>query len=131
MSEHLSAEQIEQLRAVLVEQRARLLARGGLDIDDDDPEPMDLQEKAAGEVARRDRLALTGLDRSRLFEIEAALGRVAEGTYGECEESGDPIPFARLQAEPTSRYTVEAQELVEAERSRAKAVARDPNDTGY
>ena len=49
------------------EQRARLLERGGVEIsEDDDAEPMDLQEKAAGEVARRDRLALTDIDRQRL-----------------------------------------------------------------
>lgn len=131
MSDHLTEEQIAELRAALIEQRTRLLERGGLQVDDDDPEPMDLQEKAAEEVARRDRLALTDIDRRRLFEIEAAQARLAEGTYGECEESGDPIPFARLRAEPTSRYTVEAQEIVESEAARAKTVARDPNDTGY
>ena len=56
---------------------------------------------------------------------------MSDGSYGECEESGDPIPFGRLLAEPTSRYTVEAQELLESEDTRAKAVRRDPNDTGY
>lgn len=132
MSGHLTTEQLAELRGMLVEQRARLLERGGVEIsEDDDAEPMDLQEKAAGEVARRDRLALTDLDRRRLFEVEAALSRMADGSYGECEESGDPIPFARLRAEPTTRYTVEAQELLESEESRERAVRRDPNDTGY
>lgn len=117
---------------MLLEQRHRLLARGGVEItDDNDAEPMDLQEKAAGEVARRDRLALTDIDRRRLFEVNAALSRMADGSFGECEESGDPIPFARLLAEPTTRYTVEAQEIVEAEASREKATRRDPSDTGY
>jgi DnaK suppressor protein len=132
MSGHLSADQLGSLRSLLLEQRARLLERGGIEItEDNDAEPMDLQEKAADEVARRDRLALTDIDRQRLFEVNAALARMADGSYGECEESGDPIPFGRLQAEPTTRYTVEAQELVEAEASREKAVRRDPNDTGY
>lgn len=132
MSGHLSADQLGELRSALLAQRARLLERGGVEItEDNDAEPMDLQEKAAGEVARRDRLALTDIDRQRLFEVNAALARMADGSYGECEESGDPIPFGRLRAEPTTRYTVEAQELVEAEASREKAVRRDPNDTGY
>lgn len=132
MSGHLSADQLGSLRSLLLGQRARLLERGGIEItEDNDAEPMDLQEKAADEVARRDRLALTDIDRQRLFEVNAALARMADGSYGECEESGDPIPFGRLQAEPTTRYTVEAQELVEAEASREKAVRRDPNDTGY
>ena len=132
MSGHLTSEQLERLRGLLLEQRVRLLERGGVEItEDDDAEPMDLQEKAAGEVARRDRLALTDIDRRRLFEVEAALSRMADGSYGDCEESGDPIPFARLLAEPTTRYTVEAQELLESEASREKTLRRDPNDTGY
>ncbi len=94
-------------------------------------EPLDLQEQAAGEVAQRDRLLVSGMDRSRLAEIEAALARMADGTYGECEETGDPIPFARLRAEPTTRYTVEALEILESERARAKNVARDRGDAGY
>jgi len=132
MSGHLTPEQLERLRGLLLEQRARVFERGGLEItEDDDAEPMDLQDQAAGEVGRRDRLAQTDADRRRLSEVQAALSRMADGTYGECEESGDPIPFARLLAEPTTRYTVEAQELLEAEASREKAVRRDPNDTGY
>ncbi len=132
MSDHLSDEQLASLRVALLEQKTRLLARGGIEVDgDDDAEPMDLQERAAGEVAQRDRLALGGLDRRRLGEVEAALGRMAAGSYGECEESGDPIPFARLRAEPTCRYTVESQEVVESERARARVVAKSPDDVGY
>ncbi len=132
MSEHLTAAQLEQLRGLLLEQRARLMDRAGLEItEDDDPEPMDLQEEAAGEVARRDRLALTQQDRHRLHEVQAALARMSEGTYGECEETGEIIPLGRLLAEPTTRYTVEALEILESEASRAKAVSRTPEDTGY
>jgi len=44
-----------------------------------------------------------------LREVEAALQRIASGTYGISEDSGEPIPFERLQAEPTARRTVEEQ----------------------
>ena len=131
MSDHLTAAQRDELEAALREQRARLLERGKLAVQDANVEPLDLQEQAAGEVAQRDRLLVSGMDRSRLAEIEAALARMADGTYGECEETGDPIPFARLRAEPTTRYTVEALEILESERARAKNVARDRGDAGY
>ncbi len=132
MSEHLTAAQFEQLRGLLLEQRVRLFERGGLQItEDDDAEPMDRQEEAAGEVARRDRLALTKQDRRRLEEVQAALSRMDEGIYGECEETGETIPFARLLAEPTTRYTVEALEILESEASRADVVRQDPKDVGY
>lgn len=131
MSDHLSVEQLAQLRTALLEQRTRLLARGGLAIDVYEGEPIDSQEAAANEVAKRDRLALTDLDRRRLAEVQDALGRMDEGSYGECEESGEPIPFARLMAEPTTRLTVEGQELLESEQARAKVVTRIPDDVGY
>lgn len=44
-----------------------------------------------------------------LREVEAALQRIDEGTYGLCEDTGEPIPFERLRAQPTARRTVEAQ----------------------
>ncbi|WP_237049337.1 hypothetical protein [Lentibacillus amyloliquefaciens] len=54
-----------------------------------------------------------GLDmvrKERLDEIEAALERVENGTYGISEKSGKPIPEERLEAEPTARNRVEEEE---------------------
>ncbi|SNZ05970.1 RNA polymerase-binding transcription factor DksA [Terribacillus aidingensis] len=47
--------------------------------------------------------------RERLRDIEDALDRIEEGTYGVSEKSGKPIPEERLQAEPTARLLVEEQ----------------------
>ncbi len=132
MSEHLNAAQLEQLKASLLAQRVRLLERGVVEItEDDQAEPMDNPEKVSGEMARVEQSALTDMDRRRLVEVQFALARMSEGSYGECEESGEAIPFDRLVAEPTTRYTVEAQELVEAEALRDKAIGHDPDGAGY
>ncbi|MGD9109617.1 MAG: TraR/DksA C4-type zinc finger protein [Phycisphaerales bacterium] len=48
-----------------------------------------------------------------LAQIDAALGRIEDGTYGICVGSGKPIPKARLEAIPWARYCVEYAELVE------------------
>lgn len=50
---------------------------------------------------------------AELEEIDAALGRIAEGTYGECEECGGDIGAARLEAQPTARLCIECQERLE------------------
>jgi RNA polymerase-binding transcription factor DksA len=50
---------------------------------------------------------------SALQEVDAALGRMEKGTYGICEESGQPIPEERLRAVPWARYTKEVQERLE------------------
>ena len=51
-------------------------------------------------------------DRQRklIAKIDAALGRIDDGTYGYCEETGDPIALRRLDARPIATLSVEAQE---------------------
>ena len=51
--------------------------------------------------------------RRRLAEVEAALGRIQDGTYGRCEACGTPIQRPRLDALPTARLRVECQERLE------------------
>ena len=48
-----------------------------------------------------------------LAEVDAAIQRLDEGTYGICQETGDPIPDERLEERPAARYTIEGQRLVE------------------
>ena len=55
---------------------------------------------------------MKALDRSRklISKINAALQRIKEGTYGFCEESGEPIGLKRLMARPVATLSIEAQE---------------------
>lgn len=50
-------------------------------------------------------LELAEIDRHarELREVDAALKRIAAGSYGVCEDTGEPIPYARLKAKPTAR----------------------------
>jgi len=59
-------------------------------------------------------LAVRGNVELVLAEIERALKKFDAGTYGICEDTGEPIPEARLEALPYARYTVKAQEKREA-----------------
>jgi len=52
-------------------------------------------------------------ERHELSEIDHALEKVANGSYGFCEESGEPIHPMRLEAVPTARYTMQIQERME------------------
>ena len=52
----------------------------------------------------------------RLGEVERALQKVEEGTYGVCDDTGDEIPRGRLEAVPEATRTVEAQQRYERER---------------
>ena len=56
-----------------------------------------------------------------LTDVEAALARLADGTYGECIDCGVPIPYARLSAYPAAKRCVGCQEIAEAQLRRSGA----------
>jgi len=58
-------------------------------------------------------LSLLSADQDSVYEIEEALKRIEKKTYGVCELTGKPIPRARLEAIPWTRFTVEAQAQLE------------------
>jgi DnaK suppressor protein len=60
-------------------------------------------------------LSLLSSDQDAIYEIEEALKRIERNTYGVCELTGKPIPKARLDAIPWTRFTVEAQAQLEKE----------------
>lgn len=60
-------------------------------------------------------LSLLSSDQDAIYEIEEAIKRIERNTYGICELTGKPIPKARLDAIPWTRFTVEAQAQLERE----------------
>jgi len=60
-------------------------------------------------------LSLLSSDQDAVYEIEEALKRIEKKTYGVCELTGKPIPRARLEAIPWTRFTVSAQAQLEKE----------------
>lgn len=60
-------------------------------------------------------------DAGELSEIEAALARLGDGTYGTCVECAAPIPFARLHANPSAARCIPCQERLEAGARRGPA----------
>lgn len=61
--------------------------------------------------------------RAQLAEVDAALQRIEDGTYGVSEVSGEPIPDERLRAVPYARRLVDEQQVVDNQ-ARATAVER-------
>jgi DnaK suppressor protein len=70
----------------------------------------DLTDRASVETDRA--LELRTRDRARklISKIDQALERIENGTYGYCEESGEPIGLRRLEARPIATLSIEAQE---------------------
>lgn len=58
-------------------------------------------------------LGLVSFEQEGLYEIDAALKRIEDGTYGICELTGKPIPWERLEAIPWTRFSLEAENQLE------------------
>jgi DnaK suppressor protein len=81
----------------------------------------DLADRASSETDRAIELRARDRQRKLIAKIDEALGRIEEGTYGYCEETGEPISLRRLEARPIATLSVEAQERHE----RRERVYRD------
>jgi DnaK suppressor protein len=81
----------------------------------------DLADRASSETDRAIELRARDRQRKLIAKIDAALTRLDEGTYGYCEETGDPISLKRLDARPIATLSIEAQERHE----RRERVYRD------
>jgi DnaK suppressor protein len=81
----------------------------------------DLADRASSETDRALELRTRDRQRKLISKIDQALRRVEDGSYGYCEETGEPIGLARLEARPTATLSLEAQERHE----RRERVHRD------
>lgn len=73
------------------------------------PEP-DAADRATAESERLIELRTRDRARKLLAKIDAALRRIEDGSYGYCEETGEPIGLKRLEARPIATLSIEAQE---------------------
>ena len=90
-------------------------------LQDDNNALPDLADRASTETDRSLELRTRDRQRKLISKIEAALKRIDEGTYGYCEETGEPISLRRLDARPIATLSIEAQERHE----RRERVYRD------
>ncbi|CAN5364667.1 RNA polymerase-binding protein DksA [soil metagenome] len=81
----------------------------------------DLADRASTETDRSLELRTRDRQRKLISKIESALKRIEDGTYGYCEETGEPISLRRLDARPIATLSIEAQERHE----RRERVYRD------
>lgn len=81
----------------------------------------DIADRASSETDRAIELRARDRQRKLISKIDSALARIDEGTYGYCEETGEPISLKRLAARPIATLSIEAQERHE----RRERVYRD------
>jgi DnaK suppressor protein len=79
-------------------------------LQDENQNHPDLADRASSETDRAIELRARDRQRKLINKIDAALHRIDEGSYGFCEETGEPIGIKRLEARPIATLSVEAQE---------------------
>ncbi len=105
---------LEYFRLKLLRWQAELLQESNetlasLQVDGGMQEP-DLADRASAETDRALELRTRDRERKLLSKIQAALQRIDDGSYGYCEQTGDPIGVKRLEARPIATMSLEAQE---------------------
>lgn len=109
----MNDQQIEYFRRRLLTWREQLLRESNDTITQLQEEPQsesDLVDCAANETDRDIELRAKDRERKLINKIEQALRRIADGSYGYCDETGEPIGVRRLEARPIATLSLEAQE---------------------
>lgn len=125
MTKHLTDADVVRLQEMLLQKREAILANVG-EIEgealnrsraeasgDLSYVPIHMADVGTDSYNQDVALSLANGERDLLREVDAALHRIEEGTYGFCEATGRPIPKTRLEAMPWARYCVEYARTLE------------------
>lgn len=118
----LAQKTVDEFREILLAKRAELIGdlttieAGALRSDGSGSSgvPIHMADLGSDTFDQDFALGLAESERTRLKEIDEALQRIEDGTYGVCQMTGKPIPRARLLAKPWAKYTIEAARQAEA-----------------
>jgi len=105
--------QVEYFRQKLLAWKAELLRESDETLNHLQEESLaepDIADRASLETDRALELRTRDRERKLISKIDEALQRIEDGTYGYCEETGEPIGLKRLEARPIATLSVEAQE---------------------
>jgi DnaK suppressor protein len=104
---------VEYFRRKLLGWKASLLAESTetlVSLQDGGIQEPDLTDRASAETDRSLELRTRDRERKLIAKIDSALKRIDDGSYGYCEETGEPIGLRRLEARPNATLSLEAQE---------------------
>jgi len=109
----MNERQRDYFRAKLLAWKSEILAEARETIEtlqEDSVHLPDIADRASSETDRSIELRARDRQRKLIAKIDSALQRLDDGTYGYCEETGEPISLKRLDARPIATLSVEAQE---------------------
>lgn len=105
--------QTRYFRRKLLAWRDQILREGRetlASLHEDTNQHADITDRATSETDKSIELRARDRQRKLISKIDSALGRIEDGSYGYCEETGEPIGLKRLEARPVATLSLEAQE---------------------
>ena len=112
----MNAKMKEYFRQILVSWKKDLLKESSQtlnNLQNENEAKPDITDRASEEIDRSFELRTRDRERKLINKIDAALQRIEDGSYGYCDETGDPISIKRLEARPVATLSLEAQEMHE------------------
>lgn len=112
----MNAKMKEYFRQKLVSWKQNLLKESSQtlnNLQNENEAKPDITDRASEEIDRSFELRTRDRERKLINKIDAALQRIEDGSYGYCDETGDPISIKRLEARPVATLSLEAQEMHE------------------
>ena len=109
----MNERQREYFRRKLIDWKGDLLRESQetlLTLQSEAPNHPDFADRASSETDRAIELRARDRQRKLIAKIDSAISRIDEGTYGFCEDTGEPISLKRLEARPIATLSIEAQE---------------------
>ena len=113
----MNSKMLEYFKIKLLDWKKNLLKESSQTLNnlqkDENTSKPDITDRAAEEIERSFELRTRDRERKLISKIDAALMRIDNGSYGYCEETGEPISIKRLEARPVATLSLEAQEMHE------------------
>ena len=112
----MNAKMKEYFKQKLLSWKSELLKESSQTLNNlqsDNESKPDITDRASEEIDRSFELRTRDRERKLINKINSALQRIEDGSYGYCDETGEPIGLKRLEARPVATLSIEAQEMHE------------------
>lgn len=120
---HLKKKELQELEKLLLEERDKTIAHlkklsASQEIMDSNPNAGDSADVANIEVTQNNLTKIGSREMNLVKKIDESLQKIKDGTYGLCEECGEPIPFKRLLVRPVATLCIECKSRQELQEKR-------------
>jgi DnaK suppressor protein len=119
--EKIGRREITRLKALLLEKREEIIGEvqhihaSSQEMGQDGIQ--DMADEASNLYTKQILMSLSENQRKALREVDEALDRMEEGTYGTCDSCGNPVGLKRLHIKPFAKYCVQCQDIIEKQPS--------------